>query len=189
MKSLLFVLLVTDAVRGILRHQAVSKLHAADQYSCTPLNGTRSDMNVDVFTSQRMPTVAWPTIAVETATSYSEFMCGIQNRNITPNCMCGYLFPWNSPQSVNMYFRAVSFNSEVYFLDSIKRVLSYQAVPALSQQQIVSVANTQYILVTQAGMASKLGIEVGDAANFTLPPNAYVGSDVTGYDDRVGMHD
>lgn len=189
MYGLILVLFATDAVHGFLRHQVVSNLHAADQYSCSARDGTRNDTDVDIFTSKRMPTAAWPTLAVEVPTSYSEFMCGIQNRNVTPGCMCGYLFPWNSPQTVTLYFRAVSFNSEIYFLDSIKRVISYKSVPALSQQPIVSVANTQYILVTQSGVSSQLGIEVGDPTNFTLPSNSYRGKNVTGYDDRVGMHD
>ena len=184
-----FLFGVLSGVAGLLRHEATINSLAKDTYSCAPQNGTYNDMPVDIFTAKRMPTTAWPTLGVEIPKSYSEFMCGIQHRNLTAGCLCGYLFPWRSPQTVTMYLRAVSFDSEVYFLDSLKKVLSYQSVPALSQKAIVSVANTQYVLVTQAGVASQLGVEIGDIANFTLPTNAYIGTMTTKYDDRVGMHD
>ncbi len=182
-------LLIMDGVTGFLRQESARNSVTVETYSCTPQNGTYNDMAVDIFTSKRMPTTPWPSISVEIPKSYSEFMCGIQHRNLTADCMCGYLFPWRTPQIVTLYFRAVSFDSEVFFFDSFKKVLSYQSVPALSQKPIVSVSNTQYVLVTQSGIASRLGVEIGDPANFTLPSNAYVGESTSNYDDRVGMHD
>ena len=189
MPNVLVGLVWIQSVVGLLRHESARNLATVDPYSCSPQNGTNSDMTVDIYTSTRMPTTPWPLIAVETPKSYTDFMCGIQHRNVTPNCMCGYLFPWSSPQTVTMYFRSVSFDSEVFFLDSVKKVLLYQSVPAFNQQPIVSVPNTQYVLVTQSGIASSLGVEIGDPANFTLPSNAFVGTSTSKYDDRVGMHD
>ena len=176
-------------VQGLLRRETLSSLATGEAYSCPPKSGTSNDTIVDIFTSKRMPTQPWPIINVEVPKSYAEFMCGIQNRNITSDCMCGYLFPWDSPQTVNMYMRAVSFDSDIVFFDSFKQVVSFQSVPAYSQQTITSVPNIQYILVVPKGITSLLGVQKGDPANFTIPQNTYIGTGVSNYDDRVGMHD
>lgn len=171
---------------GFLRRDGPGTITAT--YQCPSSKTIRSDAKVEFYTARRMPTDPWPVIDVEVPKTYAEFMCGVQNRELAANCNCGYLLKWSDPQSRQIYFRSVMFDSEVYFLDYLKRVLAYQAVPAKSRDTVYSPAETEFVLITQPGLADRLGVQLGDPVSAIVPGDSYIGSGASDFDDRVGMH-
>ena len=167
---------------------AVSLVTKSDIYECPASKVVRNDTVVDIFTINRMPGEPWTFLSVEVPRTYNEFMCGIQNREIAPKCNCGYLFRWRDPQAPLFFFKAVAFDSEIYFIDHKKQIISYQVVPAYSKNVVYSPATTRYVLITQSGIASALGVQNGDPISVTIPDWMYEGTTPLEVDDKVGMH-
>jgi len=182
------LLTVLGCVSGIRLGENTVMRAAPDYYECPAKNSVRPDAALEIYTTSRMPGEPWTVLNVEVAKDYNEFMCGIQNRQLPSKCNCGYMFKWRDPETVLFFFRSVSFDSEVYFLDKRKQIITYQEIPAYSKNVVYSPVGTRYALVTQSGISSSLGVQIGDPISVSLPDWMYEGEGVSDSDDKVGMH-
>jgi hypothetical protein len=98
------------------------------------------------------------------------------------------LFGWSEPSIRSFFLRSVNNDTDVYYLDQTKNVISTDFRLALARSVLTSPPNMAYALFTPRGALQTLGINATDPVKIASLSSMYVGPPGLLADDRVGMH-
>ena len=163
-------------------------------YTCPSVSRPfRADTQVEFFTLGRRPgDSSWPVVSAEVPTTYQEFMCGIVNRTLPVGCStnCGFLLQWQTPSIRTFNFTSVQYDSDVYFLDRFKTVISTTFKNARDTGLVTSTGDMVYTLLVPKGSLSGGSVAAAsDPARIPpLPMTAYLGGNLMVPNGLPGLH-
>jgi hypothetical protein len=189
----LFYLISSVAGVRVFNQLAATREYWFSSYTCPSVSRPfRADSQVEFFTTGRqLGDSSWPVVSVEVPSTYQEFMCGIVNRNLSAGCTkgCGYLFKWQYPSIRTFNFTSVLYDTDVYFLDKFKSVLSINPKAASDPVLSTSSGDMVYTVIVPKGTLSSIGISTTDPARISpLPLMTYQGGTLMLPNGLPGIH-